>query len=671
MTWRRRSATPPTDSTPESELLLFGGPLRYDQGWNAHDDQTLQLGLRAVVRRLPHLLAVTVRLAWQADKRALQTVAVAEIGRGVAQAIGLVAVNHVLAALLADGTMADRLRDAGPALWTVTVTALIGALLTAASTAHTGRLEPKIERLATERYLGGAARVEMAAVEDDDFHRLLDSAQHGAGASRRMLKYCTSVVNALLSLIAAASVLTVLHPLLLPLLVTMTLPRAWATLTIARRHYASWHTWTQHTRAGHLLGRLLISTDAAAEIRVHGVGPFLLTHYRSMASTAVSEQTRLARLAARTGLVAAALTGIATAAVYLTLGGLLWTGAMSLSVAGTAVLAIRTGSASLDNVVVQINYLNGEAMFVGDLERLAFETTRRAIPTGGLPLPKQPTEILFEDVTFTYPGTDSEPSLERVSLTIPTGKIVALVGENGSGKSTLIKLLCGLYAPDSGHIRWDDIDTAHADRHQLFSRVAVVGQDFYRWPFTAKVNIAIGRSEVPVTDERLDVAAAYADAEAVIDGLPRGWDTLLARGYRGGHQLSGGQWQRLSIARARYRDADILIVDEPTAALDARAEQQVFDQIQQLAAHGQTIVLITHRLASVRHADVIHVLKDGRLAETGDFHSLMHDETKPGIFRSLYRLQARQYQPDKPAVATQSVGGQVHRPDALSNGSPQ
>jgi ATP-binding cassette subfamily B protein len=461
-----------------------------------------------------------------------------------------------------------------------------------------------------------------------------------------MISYATRVVNAVISLIAAASVLTVLHPALLPLLATMTLPSAWSALTNARRRYESFHIWVQHARAGHLISGLLTEPAAAPEIRVHGVGPFLLRHFRAMSEAAEAEQARLARLAARTGLIASAWTGLATVATYATLGGLLLSGAMALSVAGTAVIAIRTGSSSLDSLVLEINALHEEALFVGDLQKLYAEAAERAIPVGGDPLPEQPREIRFENVTFSYPGESSRPALDDVTLTVPLGGIVALVGENGSGKTTLIKLLAGLYTPDAGRIMWDGVDAATADRHQLAERVAMLAQDFKRWPFTARVNVAVGRSSAPLTEERMATSLTEAGAEGVVENLPRGLDTLLARNFSGGHELSGGQWQRLGIARAAYRRGRILVVDEPTAALDARAELEVFEKIRALASAGQTVILITHRLASVRHADLVHVLDRGRLAESGTPEELL---ASGGIYAELYSLQAEQFRAPAPA----------------------
>lgn len=644
---RRDTAAP---ETSESEQLLFGGPLRYDMGWSQHGNAFLELDFRAMMTRLPGMLASSLRLARQADAGATRIVLGAQVGVGMAQAVSLLAVNSVLGRLIGTGTIGERLRGAAPALVAMAAVMFVAALLRAASTYATGRLEPKVERVATETYLERAAAVELAAIEDHAFHKLLDTAQYGASSARRMIMYGTRVVNAMISLITAAGVLTVLHPALLPLLITMTIPSAWGALTNARRRYESFHTWVQHARAGHLISALLTEPEAAPEIRVHGVGPFLLRHYRAMSETAEAEQARLARLAARTGLIAAAWTGLATVATYATLGGLLLSGAMALSVAGTAVIAIRSGSASLNTLVLEINTLHEEALFVGDLERLYVEAAQRAIPLGGDPLPEDPQEIRFENVTFTYPSDHPDetvrPALDDVTLSIPLGRIIALVGENGSGKTTLVKLLAGLYQPDRGRILWDGVDAARADRQRLAERIAMVAQNFKRWPFTAKVNVAVGRSSAPLTDERLAASVAEAGAQEVVEDLPRGLDTLLARHFSGGHELSGGQWQRLGIARAAYRRGHILIVDEPTAALDARAELEVFEKIRALAGNGQTVVLITHRLASVRHADLVHVLDQGRLVESGTPDELL---ASGGVYAELYALQADQFTSKLPA----------------------
>ncbi|MCC3768817.1 ABC transporter ATP-binding protein [Streptomyces sp. UNOC14_S4] len=676
---RQRVTTAPGEEAEgsPSEQLLFGGPLVYAAKWADYRFAYFEMSLWAMALSLPRLVGFTAKLARRADRRALWTVGLGTLARGLSQAVGLIAVNAILAAVLVNGEIGHRVQSAVPAMIGAAATGILGALANAAATSGAGRLEPKVERVATEMYLAHVIKVELAAVEDASFQRLMDSAQYGAQASRRMVNACTGVVGSLISFVSAAGVLAVLHPALLPLLLLMTVPRSWASLQNSRAKYGSYLRWMEHSRAGRLLSQTLVRTGPAPEIRVHGVGPFLLEHFRRMSQASESEQARLAADAARVRLIASALTGLAALLTYAALAGLLVTGVMALSVAGTAVLAVRTGGQSLSTLVLQVNNLYEEACYVQDLERLFVDAEKWAIPEGGRPVPHGLSLIRFDNVTFTYP-TDKDddpepegretaeverPALKGVSLDIPAGKIIALVGENGSGKTTVSKLLAGLYQPDSGRILWDGIAAGELDRAQLFARFAVVGQDFHRWPFTCRMNVAIGRPDRPADQPALERAAACAGADSVVEELPRGWDTLLSKGYRGGHQISGGQWQKLGIARARYRDAEILIVDEPTSALDAKAELEVFEQIRKLADGGQTVVLITHRLASVKYADLIHVLEGGRLRESGTFEELLAPSSA-GVFRELYEMQARQYQdapvptPRRPADAAAKNGGE-------------
>ncbi|NJQ06513.1 ATP-binding cassette domain-containing protein [Streptomyces lonarensis] len=633
-------AEQPADRVSASERLLYGGALRYDMGWAAHRDSLLRLTAWDAMRRLPRMLGVCVRLAWQADRRATTMVAVAETLRGVAQAVVLLGVQRVLAALLAPADITDGVRDALPALAVMAAAAACGALFGAVTTYADGRLRPQVERLAQEQYLRRALSAEMASIEDHGYHKLLESAQFGAASARNMIGYGTRVIATLISLVAAAGVLTSLHPAMLPLLLLMTVPGTWATLAIARQRYRSYHEWLQHNRAVAELSRMAIREDAASEIRVHGVGPFLLHHFHAMSREHEAEQSRLAQRAAAIGLAAAALGGATALLTYLTLGALLWTGAMAFAAAGAAVVAIRAGTTALDGLVRQINDMHEDALFVQDLQRLVEDGDAHDIPEGGERPPAEPGDITVEGLTFAYPGTAAGPVLRDVSLTVPAGRVTALVGENGSGKSTLVKVICGLYLPQHGTVRWSGVDTSRYDRRQLFARFRLVGQDFFRWPFTAGVNVAIGQPDVPADPARMDRAAEAAGATALVDSLPHRWSTLLSRVYQRGHQLSGGQWQKLGIARAAYRDAPVLVVDEPTAALDAKAEQEVFRRIRALADGGRTVILITHRMASVRDADRVHVLHEGRLVESGTPDDLL---AAGGSYAEMYDLQAAQF----------------------------
>ncbi|MFE2169739.1 ABC transporter ATP-binding protein [Streptomyces sp. NPDC059447] len=629
----------------ESERRLFGGPLRYEAGWAEHEYAQLESRLLTTLRAMPRMVRGTLRLAWERDRRALLTVAVAEAGQGVTAAVGLLVLSDVLRTLLGAGSPGDRLYAAGPALAVGVLVAVLGAVLASRSTAAAGRLEPKVERAAHEQYLKAAVEVELEAIDDGEFRRLLDSAQWGPPSARRTVGACVATLGGVVSLVATGGVLTVLHPLLLPMLVLIAAPRGWGAMRVAQRRYLSMITWVEHVRAARLIGQLLISRTSAPEVRVHGVGRHLLGHYRNMGEHAEGEATRLAKDKAATELLAAALSGVAALVTYGAMGALIVTGRMDLAIAGTAVIAVRTGSASLGALVATTNTLHEESLYVRDLERFLAEAGRRAIPAGGQALPERLSAVRLDRVCFRYPDRD-EPALSEVSLTIEAGTVVALVGENGSGKSTLVKLLAGLHLPDSGSLTWDGVDVRDADREAVFDRVALLTQDFERWPVTARTNIAIGRPGEEDPDRAVEqaaevvAAARYAGADRIVEKLPHGYETLLARVFRGASELSGGQWQKFGLARTRFRDARVVVVDEPTSALDPEAEIAAFESIRGLAGPERAVVLVTHRMSGVRYADVIHVLHEGRLVEQGGHEELL---ALDGRYASMYRMQAEQF----------------------------
>ncbi|MDX3852434.1 ABC transporter ATP-binding protein [Streptomyces sp. AK02-01A] len=636
------------------EQLLFGGRLRGSWGWTTHEGARLQTSFWAILRQVPRLIGHTVSLAWRADRVALIVVALAQLGQAASTVFGLLATNRVLVSLFTAGPTAERIAQALPALLWVGGAGAVTATLRAVSLGATGRLEPKVERVAALTMLTPVIRVEMEHLEQPDFHKILDSGQHGQTAARRLIQHTLGVVESLMALTAVSGVLAVLHPVLLPLLIAVVVPKAWGTVRAARRTYESIQVWIEHVRQQGALRRLLISQKAGPELRVHGAGPFLLEQFDRMGVEAAEEQTQLAHREARTDLVTSALSGMTAGVTYGLLAWLLTHGHMPLASGATAALALTNGTAGLRRMVTHMHQLYEQSLFMTDLIKARDEALLRAIPSGGKPVPGPPALIEFDRVSFTYPGRET-PALDAVSLTIRRGQIVALVGVNGSGKTTLSKLLAGLYLPSEGQVRWDGTDVRELDRDQVFDQVALVLQDYQRWPFTARANVAISRPSEIHDLGRLEAAADLADAHTVVGELPRGWDTLCEKGYEGGVDLSGGQWQRLALARAYYRRAAVLICDEPTSSMDPAAEIAAFQQIRELAGDGQTVILVTHRLHSVRSADVIYVLDRGRLVEAGDFTSLMADGHEgPGLFRKLFSLQSEQYRIGGPGVPAQA-----------------
>ncbi|HEU5156564.1 MAG TPA: ABC transporter ATP-binding protein [Streptosporangiaceae bacterium] len=665
-----RAAGPPALEFPEMA----------QHRWTAKSAELAETRLRTVARRLPALIAQAVRLAWRASR--LDTLATIGLNlvAGVFTAFGLLATTGVLTALFSVGPTPERVRAALPSLLFVGVATAMRAGLQALAGLAQARLKPRVDRIVELRMYELTTSVELAALDDSDF---LDEMQRAEGrgmiAAPMMVQHTVDVLTGAVGLAAAAGTLGLLHPLLLPLLLLTAVPEGWASVRAARMGYFTMFSLINVMRRKRVLSGLMADRRHAAEIRSFTMRDFLLKEFERLAAYERDVELDLARRQAIARVFGDILKGIATAGVYVALGLMLWSGAVPLAVAGTAVLAIRTGQSSLANLVYATNRCYEEGLYFGDYlgftaaAELRIPAVRAAAPAGAVAaggnaaggnaaagttaggdtemtvLPGGFQRIVVEDVTFTYPGADSR-SLGGVSLELRRGEVVALVGENGSGKTTLAKILAGLYQPDGGDVRWDDVSLRDVDPDVLRAKIAVIAQEYTRWPMTARQNITMGRlapGGPAATERAVRRAAEESGADEVIAELTRGYETLLDRRFADGVELSGGQWQRLAVARGFYRNAPLLICDEPTAALDARAEHALFERIR-AHADGRTVLLITHRMASVQHADRIYVLDHGRVIEEGDHDRLM---AGGGLYAELFNLQASAYHHRRPAAA--------------------
>jgi ATP-binding cassette subfamily B protein len=600
-----------------------------------------------MLRRLPKLLRQAWLLAWRVSPGTTVAVVALQVAAGAAGAVGLISVVGVFDGLLREGPTPERVRAAVPSLMVLVGAAAVRAVLTSAATAAHGRLSPRVSEAAELRLLDLTTMVDLSTFDDPDWRDVMERARdRGIDAAQRVVDHGIELVTNLIGLVAAAGVLTVLHPALLPLLVLAVVPTGWAAVRSARLGYRTQLRMIAVRRRQRMLAYLLAAREPAPELRAFTVRRFLLAEVARLLAVSTGEQIRVSGRQIRTHLVGQALGALVTGLTYTVLVWLLLTGRMDLAVGGAAAYAINIGIGKLTELALTVNHVYEQGLYFADYQGFCALALERAEPVPGRAAPERFAEIRLDKVTFRYPDAE-RPAVSGVTMTLRRGDIVALVGENGSGKSTLAALLAGLYRPQEGSITWDGADLSDLDPDSVRQRVAVVMQEPTRWPLSARANITIGRHDRPLDEQEVLAAARAGDAHDFVTELPRGYDTLLSRHFTDGADLSGGQWQRLAVSRAFYRDAELLICDEPTANLDARAEHDVYQRLRELAA-GRTVVLITHRMASVREADRIYVLDHGVVVEQGGHDALM---AAGGRYAELFMLQASAYQTERHPAA--------------------
>jgi ATP-binding cassette subfamily B protein len=605
--------------------------------WRLYDQRMATVGFRDVARRFPGLVGQAIRLGWSASPFDTAVTIGLNLVSGIAGGYALYATTGVLEALFAAGPTPHRVRAALPSLIVVAAATAARSGIAAAAGWAQARLEPMVDQLVEVRLYDLTSQVELAAFDDPDFHDHMERAQtRGVQSASMVVNDVINFVTAFAGLGSAAVVLGVLQPILVAVVLLAQLPGAWAAVRSARIRYVTRFALVDSYRRKFILTSLIARRQTAAELRSFTLRGFLLGRVARLAAYAREAELTAARQRTVTQVLASAMSGIATVGVYGTLGALLAYGALPLSVAGTAVLALRSAAGSIQQLMYSVNQSYEDGLYFSDYLAFCADAADRIPGTGTVPAPAAFSRITADRLTFSYPGA-ATAALRDVSIEINCGEVIALVGENGSGKTTLAKILAGLYRPSAGSVRWDEVSIADVDGEPLREKIAVIAQDHGNWPLSVRDNITMGRL---LDDTLLTAAVTASGADTVISELAKGYDTLLAREFKDGAELSGGQWQRIAAARGIYRTAPLLIMDEPTAALDARAEYALFSSLR-LLAQDRTVLIITHRLASVRHADRIYVLSHGSVIETGTHAELLD---LGGHYAELYTLQASQYE---------------------------
>ncbi len=454
-----------------------------------------------------------------------------------------------------------------------------------------------------------------------------------------MIQQLGRLVTQVITTLTFSAALAWASPWLVLLLALGVLPSFLGETHYAFLGYAKNFRQTPAKRQMDYLRQVAGSREGAKEVKLFGLNKFFTSRFQTLANQIYVEDVTLSR----SKLIVGGLLGIiGTLGYYGAYVYVIWRtlhGVYDIGQFTFLTTAIQQASSNLQQVFSTASGIADQALFLTDL--IAFfemEPTVHSNPNG-LPAPK-PIQSGFEfrNVSFTYPGTN-RTVLKNFNLKLSTGERIALIGENGQGKTTVVKLITRLYDPTEGQILLDGIDLREYSLEDLHRHIGVIFQDFMRFEMTARENIAVGRIDQPHQQSDIELAAHKSLADTVVSKLAGGYDQILGRRFEGGVELSGGEWQKMALARAYLRDAQLLILDEPTAALDARSELEVFERFAELT-EGKMALLISHRFSTVRMADRIVVLSGGRLIEEGNHQQLM---AKSGLYASMFEMQAASY----------------------------
>jgi ATP-binding cassette subfamily B protein len=606
--------------------------------------------------RLSRHVRPTVGLVWQADRRGAVSLlgltlvaaflppAIAWVGKliidavvAAAQGAPFVGSGFVPLQWLPEGPQARVLALVGLELGLMVVSTGVGRL----QALERELLRARLANVINERILQKALALEVRHFEDADVYDKMQNARREASARPlSLVMQLLAIGQNAITLATFAAILVSLSPWSVVVIIAASVPAFVAEARLANQSFRL-HSWrAPEGRRLNYLEWILTRDSHVKEVKLFGLGPLILGRYRSLFSRFFDEDRALAQRRAFWGFGLGLLSLGAFYGAYLFVASRAARGELTLGELTLYLAVFRQGQGAFAAILTAIGSMYEDALFMSNL------FTFLSLPTSGerarVSPPRSPPRggntIEFRDVSFRYPGKEAW-ALRHVNLVVQPGEKLALVGDNGAGKSTLVKLLMRLYEPTEGQVLYGGVDLREMDVEDLRGRIGAVFQDYVRYQFKVAENIGLGDVAHLEDRARIEHAAQRAGAEGVIAALPRGYDTPLGGWFEAGTELSAGQWQKLAVSRAFMREAEVLILDEPTASIDAEAEHELFERFNALAKDRSAIV-ISHRFSTVRMADRIAVLRGGRIEELGTHRELVEAQ---GRYAHLFGLQARGY----------------------------
>ncbi len=611
----RRRGVPPASWKERLEALRYV-PALFRLIWRTHRGYTSAMMALRVVRSV-----VPVTTFW----------------------VGKLILDSVIAAKAAHGSLSQVWRYLALELAIV----LIGEILARASSLIESLLGDLFSNSMSVRLMEHAATLDLAQFEDPEFYDHLERARRQTVGRIALLSLLLSMSQDALTLLTLAGALIAYNPWLLLLLAIAVIPSFLGETHFASLGYSLLFRWTPERRQLDYLRYVGASDKTAKEVQMFGLAPWLTDRYRDLSQRFYLENRNLS---VRRGVVSALLSILGTIGYYAAYVVILIRAVKGEITIGTLTFLAASfgrGRDVIQNILLSASNVYEQALYLRDLfVFLDMRPTIESAPNARLVPTKIKSGFVFEDVGFRYPGSE-QWAVRNVSLVLSPAERVALVGENGAGKTTITKLLARLYDPTEGRITLDGVDLKEYDLGSLRRAIGVIFQDFVRYDMRFDENIGVGeidsvRADLEKkngTSPSITAAAENSLASSLLPRFAKGYQQMLGRRFEEGVDLSGGEWQKIALARAYIRDAQVLILDEPTAALDARAEYEVFLRFSELVA-GRMAVLISHRFSTVRMADRIIVLRHGKVEEQGSHEELLD---KAGLYEELFTMQAQGY----------------------------